>query len=184
MVLRILGVDPGLAITGYGLVEVEEGQPLLLEAGVLRTRRGDPIETRLATLYDGLREIMEEHGPDTVVIEEVYSKFGRPGVGIKIGHARGVLFLAAAKLGLPVVSYSATRIKKALTGNGRASKEQVSRMAKARLRLKELPGPKDVSDALAAALCHCNASIVISHLSLANGKRRKANDGRRTGKSS
>ena len=182
--MRILGVDPGLAITGYGLVEIKEGQPLLLEAGVVKTRRGDAVETRLATLYEGLKEIMEEHRPDTVVIEEVYFEWGRPGAGIKIGHARGVLFLAAAKSGLPVISYAATRIKKALTGNGRASKEQVQRMTMARLRLENLPGPKDVSDALAAALCHCNASLVISHLSLANGKRRKTNDRRQTGKPS
>ena len=152
--MRILGVDPGLRVTGYGLLEIKEGQPFLAEAGVVRVASPAPLEVRLASLYDGLKEILEEHRPQIVAIEEVYSKYGQVSVGLKMGHARGALFLAAAKSGVPVVSYSATRVKKSLTGNGRASKEQVQRMVKAELNLAGLPHPADVADALAVALCH------------------------------
>ncbi len=114
------------------------------------------IETRLASLYDGLNDIIQEYRPDIMAIEEVYIKGDRPETGLKMGHARGVLFLAAAKKGIPVVSYQATGVKKALTGNGRASKEQVQAMVKVILGLDSLPGPADVSDALAVALCYCN----------------------------
>jgi crossover junction endodeoxyribonuclease RuvC len=154
--LKVLGVDPGLSVTGYGLLEIKNGQPTLAEAGVVRTPRQAAIEARLASLYNGLTEIIQEYSPDVLAIEEVYIKGARPETGLKMGHARGVLFLAAAKRGVPVVSYQATGVKKALTGNGRASKEQVQAMVKIILGLDSLPQPVDVSDALAVALCYCN----------------------------
>ena len=154
--MKVLGVDPGLSVTGYGLVEIKDGQPTLTEAGVVRMPRQAAIEVRLASLYDGLNDIIQEYRPDIMAIEEVYIKGDRPETGLKMGHARGVLFLAAAKKGIPVVSYQATGVKKALTGNGRASKEQVQAMVKVILGLDSLPGPADVSDALAVALCYCN----------------------------
>ncbi len=153
--MKILGVDPGLSITGYGLVEVEEGEkPCLAEAGVIRLRGREAIQVRLSQLYDGAREIIEELLPNVVAVEEVFSKHGMPATAIIMGHARGVLLLAAAQSGLPVVSYSAARIKKALTGNGRASKGQVQRMVQVRLGLEGPPEPPDVADALAVAMCH------------------------------
>lgn len=157
--MKVLGVDPGLSITGYGLVEIKMGEPSLAEAGLIRLRRGEPVERRLSELYDGAREIMRELSPDVVVVEEVHSQYSRPATAIMMGHARGVLFLAAAKSGIPVVGYSAAHIKKAVTGNGRASKGQVQRMVRARLKLSDPHLPEDVSDALAVALCHCNALL-------------------------
>lgn len=136
------------------MLEIKGGRPFLAEAGVVKAASQAGLEARLASLYDGLKEILEEYCPQVVAMEEIYSKYGQVSTGLRMGHARGALFLAAAKSGVPVVSYSATRVKKSLTGNGRASKEQVQRMVKAELQLASLPQPADVADALAVALCH------------------------------
>jgi crossover junction endodeoxyribonuclease RuvC len=154
--LRILGVDPGLITTGYGLIEIADarGEPALLEGGVIRIPTKLPLEQRLSTIFFGIQELISEFNPSVLAIEEIYTHYERPRVAVMMGHARGVICLAAAVNQIPVSSYAATHIKGSLTGNGRASKEQVRRMVQIRLKLKTTPEPLDVSDALAAALCH------------------------------
>jgi crossover junction endodeoxyribonuclease RuvC len=109
---------------------------------------------RLVSLYDGIVEVMEEFQPGTVAMEQLFAHYEHPRTAILMGHARGVLLLAAAQRGLPVHSYAATRIKKTITGHGRATKEQVQYTIKRELGLSRVPEPADVADALAAALCH------------------------------
>jgi|SRR3989339_459333 len=155
--MRVLGIDPGFGITGYGMVEVTNGKPKLVEAGEIRSKTSLPLEKRLLELFSGLGDVSEELKPDVLSVEDIYSHYSHPKTAVIMGHARGVLFLAAAEKNIPVFSYSATRIKKSLTGNGRATKEQVSRMVSGLLGLDEIMGRPDVTDALAAALCHINS---------------------------
>ena len=143
-------------MTGYGLVQARGVRTSIVEAGVIRSDSSDSLADRVRTIYLQLRDILREFEPDVIAVEELYSHYKHPVTSILMGHARGVLFLAAAEAGLPVESYAATRIKKALTGSGRASKEQVQRMIQSTLGLAALPEPADVSDALAVALCHAN----------------------------
>jgi crossover junction endodeoxyribonuclease RuvC len=149
-----VGVDPGLEITGYGVLESSSGQIKVIEAGTIKTKRSMPMEKRLAEIYEGLSEVLKEFTPESVIIEDLYSHYKHPKTAIIMGHARGAVFLSAANLQIPVKSYGATRIKKSLTGNGRASKIQMQKMVKIKLGLEKLPEPPDVADALAAALCH------------------------------
>jgi crossover junction endodeoxyribonuclease RuvC len=154
---RILGIDPGLQVTGYAVLESRGGSPHVCEAGVIRSAEGretTDMARRLQHLYDGIVEVLEQFKPGVVVMEQLFAHYDHPRTAILMAHARGVLFLAAAQRGLPVVSYNATRIKKTITGNGRASKEQVQRTIQRELGLARLPEPPDVADALAAALCH------------------------------
>ena len=152
--LRILGIDPGLVITGYGIIDAAGGHPKLVEAGVVRVPTKLPLPERLSTLFFGLQEIFAEYKPDAVSLEEVHTQYERPRVAVMMGHARGVICLAAALSQVPVFPYAPTHIKSSLTGNGHAEKEQVRRMVQATLGLKTILKPLDVSDALAAALCH------------------------------
>jgi crossover junction endodeoxyribonuclease RuvC len=154
--MRILGVDPGLRTTGYGAVEATDGHLVLLEGGVVTTTLELPLEGRLAELYDGLWGVLVDTRPNVVVVEELYSKYGHPKTAILMGHARAVAFLAAARFGAPVCGYTASAIKRSLTGSGRASKEQVQQMVARLLKLAEVPGPADVADALALAVCHAS----------------------------
>jgi crossover junction endodeoxyribonuclease RuvC len=152
---RILGIDPGLQITGYGLVELAAGRVIVREAGVIRPGSGKAdMATRVHALHQGVVEIIEQFHPQSVAVEQLYAHYKHPRTAILMGHARGVIFLAAAQNNIPVVSYSATRIKKTITGSGRASKEQVQRTIQRELGLAQMPEPPDVADALAAALCH------------------------------
>jgi len=155
--VRVLGIDPGLQVTGYGLLELGGAVPCLVEAGVIRTTEGRSVAERLSEIARGLDEIIREFKPEAMAIEELYSHYSHPTTAIIMGHARGVVLLKAAENGLTVFPYASTRIKKSLLGNGRASKEQVQRMIRATLGLKEVPEPPDAADALAAALCHCRA---------------------------
>lgn len=154
--MRVLGVDPGLQVTGYGLLQARGLRVSVVEAGVLRTDGKQALAERLERLHGLARDVFRELAPDVIVVEDLYSHYRHPVTAILMGHARGVIFLAAAQVGVPVVSYGATRIKKSLTGEGRASKEQVQRMVQSALGLKAMPEPPDVADALAVALCHCN----------------------------
>ena len=150
-----MGIDPGLNITGYGVVEAAAQGPRLLEAGVIRggsSRR--PLEKRLAELHEGVADVLASFRPDVMAIEELYTHYERPRTAILMGHARGVICLAAAQAGVPVQHYAATRIKKMLTGNGRAPKSQLQMAICHQFRLEAPPQPPDVADALAAALCH------------------------------
>jgi crossover junction endodeoxyribonuclease RuvC len=145
--LRILGIDPGLQVTGYAV----------LEAGIIRSTEGRTpadMAQRLHSLYTGIVEVLNQFHPQVVAVEQLYAHYDHPRTAILMAHARGVIFLAAAQQELPVVSYNATRIKKTITGHGRASKEQMQLTMQRELRLAQVPDPPDVADALAAALCH------------------------------
>jgi crossover junction endodeoxyribonuclease RuvC len=154
--MRILGVDPGLVTTGYGVVEFVRRNPHLVEAGVVRTEPSLPLEMRLETLYEGIMEVFRECQPEAMALEEVYSRYEYPKTAILMGHARGVICLAAAHAGVPIFSYAASHVKSVITGSGNASKQQVQRMIQARLDLSRIPRPNDVADALAVAVCHGN----------------------------
>jgi crossover junction endodeoxyribonuclease RuvC len=153
----VLGIDPGLHRTGYAVVEYNNKDPHLKEAGVLTTKEKDSLQVRLKSIYDSVQEIIEEFHPDLMVVENLYSHYSHPLTSVIMGHARGIIFLCAAHRNLPVTCYAATRIKKSVTGNGRASKMQVQRSIKSIMRLETLPEPDDVADAIAVALCHIEA---------------------------
>jgi len=153
--MRILGIDPGLQRTGYGVIDVDGvTPPHLVEAGVVRTDPDAPLPSRLAEIETGLAAVLAEFRPEAVAVEQLYSHYAHPRTAILMGHARGVMLLVAARAGVPVTSYAATKIKKALVGGGHASKDQMQRAIQSVFRLKEPPEPPDVADALAAALCH------------------------------
>lgn len=163
--MRILGVDPGLGISGYGVIEADTCLPLtsgrqagkfkLLEAGVVKSLPRHPLAQRLSLLYKGIQDIIREYKPTDLILEKLYSHYKHQMTAIAMAHARGVIALCAGEFPeLRLVSYSAKRVKKAVTGNGNASKMQLARTVQGVLELKELPAPPDVSDALALALTH------------------------------
>ena len=153
---RILGIDPGLAITGYGVLEFSQARPMLCEAGIIRTADDKAIDMaeKVLSVYKGVVEVIAQFAPEAMAVEQLYSHYDHPRTAILMGHARGVIFLAAAQQGIPVISYASTQVKKIVTGNGRASKDQVQRTIQRELGLATLPDPPDVADALAVALCH------------------------------
>lgn len=151
---RVLGIDPGLNTTGYGVLEVAIGGPKVCEAGVVRGETRGSLTARLNEIFDGVSEVIAALKPTAVALEQLYSHYERPRTAILMGHARGVICLAATRAGLQVISYSATQVKKTLTGNGRASKVQMQEAIQRELKLRVAPEPHDVSDALAIALCH------------------------------
>lgn len=150
----VLGVDPGLNTTGYGLVEITAKGPQLREAGVVRGRSRGSLARRLQEIYDGIIEILTAIPPTVMAVEELYAHYARPRTAILMGHARGVICLAGTQRGVPVKHYAATHIKKMLTGNGRAPKAQVQMAICREFGLAQVPEPPDVADALAIALCH------------------------------
>ncbi|AMV34887.1 Crossover junction endodeoxyribonuclease RuvC [Pirellula sp. SH-Sr6A] len=150
----VLGIDPGLAVTGYGVILWTPGRPKLIEAGVIRVSRNQSMSKRLLELHCGISEVIESYPIVAVAIEQLYSHYARPRTAILMGHARGVLTLAAAQKGISVHSYEPTKVKKLLTGNGRAPKDQMQRAVQMQFQLKAPPDPPDVADALAIALCH------------------------------
>lgn len=152
--MRILGIDPGLGVTGYGLIEARKDYFKLIEAGVIRTKAKDKIEDRLLKLYTNLIELIEEYRPSVLVLEKLYSHYRHPTTAMLMGHARGIACLVCGQKSIPLVSYPATRIKKAVVGRGHASKEQISGMVKSLLRLNRTPESSDITDALAVAISH------------------------------
>ncbi len=154
---RVLGIDPALGTTGYGVLQVSSGRVKLLEAGTIRAPREKPIEARLKEIFDGLSEVLKEHKPDYLAMEQLYSHYERPRTAILMGHARGVICLAAALAQVSVHSYEPTKVKRLLTGNGRAPKSQMQSAVQFQLSLKNPIDPPDVADALAIALCHVQA---------------------------
>ena len=154
LMMRVLGIDPGLNITGYGLVEDEGPNIKLIEAGVIRTSSEKPIRDRLRKIYDSLSEIVEEYWPETLVLEKIYSHYKHPVTAILMGHARGVVCLLCGKYNLRLINYASTHLKRSIVGRGRASKVQVAGVVKTILNLKKLPQPEDVTDALALAISH------------------------------
>ncbi|MCX5692369.1 MAG: crossover junction endodeoxyribonuclease RuvC [Candidatus Omnitrophica bacterium] len=154
--MRILGIDPGLGITGYGLIEACGNNVRLIEAGIIRSDAKDKIEKRLASLYKKIMNLIKDTIPEAVVLEELYSHYKHPKTSILMAHARGAICLAVEHQNILLVNYPSTKIKKAITGRGRASKEQMQRTVTSLLGLKNPPEPVDVTDALALAITHAN----------------------------
>ncbi|QDS86709.1 Crossover junction endodeoxyribonuclease RuvC [Rosistilla ulvae] len=149
----ILGVDPGLNITGYGVIRSTAAGIELLEAGIIRTKAKASLERRLLDLHEGLGEVIAAHKPSVLALEQLYSHYKRPQTAILMGHARGVICLLAAQAGIAIESFEATRVKRMMTGNGHAPKDQMQMAVKLQLNLATVPEPPDVADALAIALC-------------------------------
>ena len=156
---RVIGIDPGLNVTGYGVIEYRGREAALIEAGVIRLPRASngTLAARLEKLFESVREVIAEFQPEKVCLEEVYSHADYPRTAILMGHARGVICLAARLARVTVVSLPAKRIKQAVTGNGNASKLQVQRAVQHHFSLDGVPHPPDVADALAAALCYVHS---------------------------
>ncbi len=153
--MKILGVDPGLLRTGYGVIDADNPEQMkFLEAGIVKTSPEDGISKRLVDIYNNLNDIIQEYKPEVLVLEKLYSHYKHPITSILMGHARGAVCLVCGVNNMQLVSYPATRIKKTITGNGQAGKHQVQQMVKALLNLKKLPEPFDVSDALAMAISY------------------------------
>jgi crossover junction endodeoxyribonuclease RuvC len=151
----VLGIDPGTASTGYGIVESDGSRLRCRVSGVIATRPGVPLEQRLATIHGRLCELLDEHLPDAIAIEELY--FGTNArTAFAVGQARGVMLLAAGQSGVPSRSYTPQQVKGAVCGSGRAGKDQVGRMVARLLGLKAIPTPDHAADALAVAICDLN----------------------------
>ncbi len=151
----ILGIDPGTATTGYGVVARTRGHGLLLvECGVVRTSSGEPLPVRIKEIFSEVTELIDRFSPAVLVVEDVFQ-----GKNVKsaltLGHARGAILLAGALRGIPIAEYTPREIKKAVVGTGDATKEQVAYMVQQQLRLESPPTPSDAADGVAAALCHC-----------------------------
>jgi crossover junction endodeoxyribonuclease RuvC len=151
----VLGIDPGTAVTGYGIVVRRPGGATsLLECGVIRTSAGEPLARRIRDVFGGVDGLLERHRPHAVAVEDVYQgKNVRS--ALTLGHARGVILLAASLREIPIAEYTAPEVKKAVVGTGRATKDQVAYMVQQQLRLKAPPSPEDAADGVAVALCHC-----------------------------
>jgi crossover junction endodeoxyribonuclease RuvC len=153
--VRILGIDPGLQLTGYGCVDLKPraNEPLLVEAGVLRLKSRASLAFRLTQLHDDLCSLLEELRPDVMVVEKLFSHYRHARTAIIMGHARGVVLLAGEARGIQLDELAATEVKRAVTGNGHASKMQVQRAVMDQCGLQRMPQPPDVADAIAIALC-------------------------------
>src|SRR5256885_610297 len=149
--MRILGIDPGLRLTGYGVIDYEPMRPILIDGGVLRLNDKTPIPARLVELEIELEALIDEHKPEVCAVEQLYSHYNHPRTAILMGHARGVVMLAARKRGAQVEQFPANRIKQSVTGNGHASKVQMQRAIQSQWNLPKPPEPPDVADALAVA---------------------------------
>ena len=156
---RVLGIDPGLNVTGYAVLEPSSRGPFVIEAGVVRPNSSSKgIGERLRYIHEAIIEILDAFPPTSVALERIHSHVRYPRTAILMAHARGAIVLAAAQRQTPVFGYAATRIKKTLTGNGRAPKAQMQHAIMTELGLDDLPEPHDVADACAVALCHFHIS--------------------------
>jgi crossover junction endodeoxyribonuclease RuvC len=155
----VLGIDPGTAHTGYGVV-LSRGRTLAaLDGGVLRTEANETVEQRLVSIHRHVRDLIEEHEPEAVAVEDLF--FGQNArSAFAVGQARGVTMLAAGQAGIPCFSYTPQAVKQAVCGSGRADKGQVQRMVGALLQLPEPPRPDHAADALAVAICHANSAVL------------------------
>lgn len=151
----VLGIDPGTAVTGFGLVRRRPGGSVsLVECGVIRTSAREPLPRRIREIFEEVDGLLERHRPHAVSVEDVYQ--GRnPRSALTLGHARGAILLAASLRELAIAEYTAPEIKKAVTGTGRATKDQVAYMVQQQLKLRAQPTPEDAADGVAAALAHC-----------------------------
>jgi crossover junction endodeoxyribonuclease RuvC len=160
----VIGVDPGAATTGYGVVARSGGGAVsLIECGVVRTDAHTPLPDRLRQIYEGLGEVLARHDVDAMAVEGVfYAKNAR--TSLILGHARGAILLAATLRELPVFEYAPAEVKNAVVGTGRATKEQVQFMVQQALRLRTPPSPADAADGVAVALCHCSVGVITARI--------------------
>ena len=163
--MRILGIDPGYGITGFGLIETHQGQSRLLQCGAITTPAGMDFSARLEIIYEDMRKLLEMAKPDAVAIEELF--FGQNvTTGIGVAQSRGVILLAIRQAGLPVYQYKPAQVKQSVVGYGNATKHQMMDMTKRLLHLSEMPKPDDAADAIALALCHGrSATSLLSQIS-------------------
>ncbi|MBQ2889827.1 MAG: crossover junction endodeoxyribonuclease RuvC [Clostridia bacterium] len=154
--MRILGIDPGIAIVGYGVVDKEGNRYKTVAYDAVTTRAHTPLEERLLLVYKGIDEIIKMYKPDAMSIEELFFN-NNAKTAVAVGQARGVILLAAVQNSIPIYEYTPLQVKQALTGYGRASKSQIQQMMKSILGLESVPKPDDVADALAIAVCHGNS---------------------------
>jgi crossover junction endodeoxyribonuclease RuvC len=152
---RILGIDPGSRVTGYGIIDSDRGNLIFVACGVVKTTPNYPFANRLNEIFDGINEVIQIHDPEVAAVEEVFLS-QNPGTALKLGQARGVAVVAAMQNGLSVSDYSPRKIKQAVVGYGQAEKEQVQHMVRVLLNLKGMPS-NDAADALAVAICHANS---------------------------
>jgi crossover junction endodeoxyribonuclease RuvC len=159
----VLGIDPGLGNTGYGVVAQHRGRLVALDGGVVETPAGMEPALRLVRIHEGVCRVMEDYKPDCVAVEDLY--FGaNVGSALAVGQARGVVLLAAGQRALPTASYTPQQVKAAVCGSGRAAKDQVQRMVQSLLSLEALPKPDHAADALAVAICHANRAPMTAAL--------------------
>ena len=157
----ILGIDPGLAIVGFGVIEKGKFNTEVLDYGVITTPKDDTLPIRLEKIYKGMCALIDKYNPEHVAIEELFFNTNTT-TGIAVAEARGVIMLACIHKGLKLFEYTPLQIKQALTSNGRADKQQVQFMVKAILKLKSIPKPDDAADGLAAALCHSQTNLLLA----------------------
>ncbi len=161
--MRILGIDPGFAIVGYGVIDYESANFKTVDYGKITTEAGEKFPDRLNTVYMGLKQIIEAYKPDVLAIEELFFNTNTT-TAINVAQARGVIILAARQAKLKIYEYTPLQIKQAVAGYGRADKNQVQQMVKMFLKLKAVPKPDDTADALAVAICHGNSSSLTGKL--------------------
>ena len=153
----ILGIDPGVATIGFGIIRAERGKNTLVQYGVITTPPGIPLSERLVQIYDDMQQLIETFKPDEMAVEELFFSKNIT-TGIAVAHGRGVILLAAEKLGVPVFEYTPMQVKQSVVGYGKAEKKQVMLMTQRLLNMKEIPRPDDAADALALAICHSRAA--------------------------
>ncbi|MBQ8196144.1 MAG: crossover junction endodeoxyribonuclease RuvC [Oscillospiraceae bacterium] len=170
--MRILGIDPGYAIVGYGVLDYDHNQFTVVNYGAITTEAHTPFEQRLVEIYDDMNSLIEMFRPDCMSIERLYFTNNKT-TGIDVAQARGVITLAAAKHGVEIYEYTPLQVKQSVVGYGRAEKHQVQEMVKNILRLKECPKPDDTADAVALAICHghSSGSSLSRILAMEKGKR-------------
>lgn len=160
--MRILGVDPGTGLTGFGVIDAQRGSYRLVDGGVIKTTPNSALAERLNIIYEDISGVIAETRPDVVSVEKLFFAQNVT-TAIAVSHARGVILLAAEQARLAIAEYTPLQIKQALTGYGRAQKAQIQEMVKAVLKLKSLPQPDDCADALAAAICHAMTNPVLKN---------------------
>ena len=153
--MRVLGIDPGLEITGYGAIEYQKNNFSLIESGIIKTNKAEKTEIRLKKIYDDLSGILKELNPEVIVLEKLFAHYRHPITAYILGHVRGIICLLATQNNIRLIEYLPTRVKKVVVGNGHASKEQVQKMVLNILKINAIPSKFDITDALALAMSYC-----------------------------
>lgn len=167
--MRILGIDPGIAIVGFGFLDKEGSRLKAVQYGSIQTEAGTKQELRLKDIYEALMQLIDKYQPEAVAIEKLF--FNRNvTTAFSVGQARGVMMLAAVQHGLPIYEYTPLQVKQGIVGYGKAEKRQIQEMVKLLLHLSEIPKPDDVADALAIAICHANSSTFSERIQSKGGR--------------